>query len=267
MVRICPHCKKPLEPLCLPAAPQLDFCPVCCGLWFDRKELAEVCRKPEITSRIVAYSRQPQRPAASADQPALPPLLLRMEEGAGPERPKRPAYARLCPVCRTPLNGVRVADQFDADRCLKCRGVWLDGGELALLFEQYARDTSASLTAAATSPPPPLSSSLPPPVVAGAAARGAGGKRDLVDAADLLIWGPDLLHYAGEGLGQAAANLPGVAADGLQAALGAAAHVPDLAAGAAGTALHLAAGAADVAGHAAGSAADLLSAFLEACWH
>jgi len=45
-----------------------------------------------------------------------------------------------CPVCEKPVIALEV-DQIEVDHCVKCGGVWLDAGELELLYEGVrARD-------------------------------------------------------------------------------------------------------------------------------
>jgi Zn-finger nucleic acid-binding protein len=39
-----------------------------------------------------------------------------------------------CPVCGVPAIVLEI-DQIEIDHCIKCGGVWLDGGELELLLE------------------------------------------------------------------------------------------------------------------------------------
>ena len=40
----------------------------------------------------------------------------------------------MCPVCRIPLVGFEL-DGIELDRCIDCRGVWLDPGELEAIAE------------------------------------------------------------------------------------------------------------------------------------
>jgi hypothetical protein len=58
-----------------------------------------------------------------------------------------------CPVCREPLI-VAEREGIELDACLRCRGLWFDAGELALLAERVGRTLSVAeggpLAAAAT---------------------------------------------------------------------------------------------------------------------
>ena len=40
-----------------------------------------------------------------------------------------PLHTRSCPVCQSPLIAA-VRERVPIDRCPRCRGVWLDAGEL-----------------------------------------------------------------------------------------------------------------------------------------
>ena len=51
-----------------------------------------------------------------------------------------------CPVCREPDLHIADRQGIEVDYCLKCRGVWLDRGELEKLIERAgagAADTTA----------------------------------------------------------------------------------------------------------------------------
>ena len=56
----------------------------------------------------------------------------------------------LCPSCRVDLV-MSERQGIEIDYCPKCRGVWLDRGELDKIIERSARDEAA----AAPPPPPP----------------------------------------------------------------------------------------------------------------
>ena len=63
----------------------------------------------------------------------------------------------LCPSCRVDLV-MSERQGIEIDYCPKCRGVWLDRGELDKIIERSARDE-----AAAAPPPPPPSQAQPHP--------------------------------------------------------------------------------------------------------
>ena len=68
-------------------------------------------------------------------------------------RSPSPAPGLLCPNCRADLV-MSERQGIEIDYCPKCRGVWLDRGELDKIIERSA----AELGASTASPPPPASS-------------------------------------------------------------------------------------------------------------
>jgi Zn-finger nucleic acid-binding protein len=56
----------------------------------------------------------------------------------------------MCPVCRIPLVGFEL-EGIELDRCIDCRGIWLDPGELEAIAEAAGAEPgrlSAALQAA-----------------------------------------------------------------------------------------------------------------------
>ncbi len=99
---------------------ELDRCDRCHGIWFDRGELDQVLSDGDV-----------QLPAASY-----------VDSGAstGPSAVDR--VPGNCPRCQQAQLGrvpSVVVDDLAYDECPKCRGVWLDSGELSTL----SRDQSA----------------------------------------------------------------------------------------------------------------------------
>lgn len=47
-----------------------------------------------------------------------------------------------CPVCKSEPMVVLELEQIEIDYCLKCGGIWLDGGELELLLESSRQKTA-----------------------------------------------------------------------------------------------------------------------------
>ena len=75
------------------------------------------------------------------------------ERVEGPARPARsPAAGLLCPVCRVDLV-MSERQTVEIDYCPKCRGVWLDRGELDKIIER-----SLTQVPAPASPEPPQGS-------------------------------------------------------------------------------------------------------------
>ena len=90
---------------------ELDKCPQCDGIWFDRNEME--------TLRDAGLSHPEQQVHPTAADPQL-----EKAETKGFMRCPRCDDARLQGCTYTYLNPVRI------DRCESCFGVWLDKGEL-----------------------------------------------------------------------------------------------------------------------------------------
>ena len=88
---------------------EVDSCPECFGIWFDGEELRNFFPKEKLVSRLMS-------PAPGGATP-----------GAG---------KRTCPRCQVELTESSVGD-VEVDVCRKCRGIWLDEGELSRVVEQY----------------------------------------------------------------------------------------------------------------------------------
>ena len=78
---------------------EIDICPKCNGIWLDSGELKKVLKDREVTDYLTKY----------VGTKARSPLI--------------------CPRCRN-LMDIEVAEDIETDVCLKCRGVWLDAGEM-----------------------------------------------------------------------------------------------------------------------------------------
>lgn len=96
---------------------EVDSCPECFGIWFDREELKEFIQKPELAQRLSDGST-PSAPSSSGE--------------------------RLCPSCRIPLSETALGE-VSVDVCFRCRGIWLDQGELDHAVEQYRRGQRGNL--------------------------------------------------------------------------------------------------------------------------
>lgn len=106
----CPKCAgKRLEAATVKGI-EVDQCPACRGVWFDEQEL----------SRLLATTPE-----------ELKPIARGRGDAAQDTRPGR------CPRDAQPLMRVRSARQpaVVVDVCPRCRGLWLDGGELAQLLK------------------------------------------------------------------------------------------------------------------------------------
>jgi Zn-finger nucleic acid-binding protein len=96
---------------------EVDSCPECFGIWFDREELKEFIQKPELAQRL---SEGVSNPVVSH------------------------TGQRLCPSCRIPLSETSLG-QVEVDVCFRCRGIWLDQGELDHAVEQYRQGQRGNL--------------------------------------------------------------------------------------------------------------------------
>jgi Zn-finger nucleic acid-binding protein len=107
---------------------EVDLCPHCQGLWFDRGELELFPDRPSVREFLLAARQAPSRCKR------LGHLVPRAEHSCSTCR--SPPVA--CPACRGRLSLV-VTSTCTIDVCLACEGVWLDRGELELLERQSAK--------------------------------------------------------------------------------------------------------------------------------
>ncbi|MFC1629834.1 zf-TFIIB domain-containing protein [Patescibacteria group bacterium] len=109
---ICPKCKKKLDSSIFRNT-EVDYCPQCLGVWFDKEEL---------------------RLAKDVKDKDL--IWLDIDIWKDETKFKIVPGIRLCPSCRLPLyevyyNGSRII----VDVCNLCHGVWLDRGEFKKMIE------------------------------------------------------------------------------------------------------------------------------------
>lgn len=113
--RLCPLDREALERLSIEGT-VVDICPRCHGLWLDAGELRAL-----LGSSVSALDQ--------ADK-ALLEQEIRDRGGAhGSDPPKR------CPVCGIWMSKRHNPKaELDIDFCGRCYGIWLDGGEFAVLY-------------------------------------------------------------------------------------------------------------------------------------
>lgn len=99
---------------------EVDSCPECFGIWFDREELKEFLKHPDWVQRL-----------ASSDK------------GGGVAVPPVPK-SRKCPQCQCALMESSLGEVL-VDVCTRCRGIWLDQGELEGAVEQYRQGKRGNL--------------------------------------------------------------------------------------------------------------------------
>ncbi len=116
----CPKCsRRKLEPVVVDGT-EVDRCPACGGVWFDKGELGAALRTAtRQLEPLVGEGSAPVRPGGPG--PAL---------ANDPDRVRGP-----CPRDRRELLAVESArcPELTVDQCSICGGIWLDGGELASL--------------------------------------------------------------------------------------------------------------------------------------
>lgn len=115
----CPKCVgKPLAAVTIDGT-EVDRCPQCGGVWFDKGELGEALRHGG--GALAPITAPP--PGA----PAAGPAAARRDD-PDRRRGRCPRHAKV--MIQT--ESLRVPD-LTLETCPSCRGIWLDGGELARL--------------------------------------------------------------------------------------------------------------------------------------
>jgi Zn-finger nucleic acid-binding protein len=237
-----------LEPISIHQQLQIDFCLTCRGIWFDKNELTRVHTHGNLPEKFLGELTTIER-----DRVACESCGTRNDRAARQCVRCGATLHFLCPVCHIQMDEAAVG-QVVIDRCQACQGVWLDGGELALLFNEFKHRKKIEADRV----------------------RAEGGRitGDLaawgaLETIDTLIWHPYLIYHAGgavaRGVGAAAkgiGHLPEVAGDLAEGAGdlvgGAAAAAGGLLENAPEMAGDLASGAAEFAGGAAEWAGDII---------
>ena len=86
-----------------------------------------------------------------------------MTDGGSGDRAANQAVGMLCPNCRVDLV-MSERQGVEIDYCPRCRGVWLDRGELDKILERSAAELAQAQSAAqpmALPPPPPMAPPQP----------------------------------------------------------------------------------------------------------
>lgn len=122
MARPCPLCENELLRPLRVSHVEIDTCPRCHGLWFDRGELERFPDRPPVRSFLAmkgqtfSRCRKSGHPVGRAE--AVCPTCR-----SGPVR---------CPACGERLRRV-VTSASPVDVCPSCEGVWLDAGAFEAL--------------------------------------------------------------------------------------------------------------------------------------
>jgi Zn-finger nucleic acid-binding protein len=231
-VRNCPVCKTGLRAIYVDNV-TIDFCPGCRGSWFELDELQSVYERRDFLAELLLpalphLARDPVRCTHCDNHPSRFEKICTQCNAP---------VEFLCPGCGKPLESTE-RQALNIDCCHDCKGVWLDGGELTLLFEHYSKTIQNRKSTGAD-----------------AAGAGAAAAADL--ALDMFIWAPDLYIAA---TAQVLTHLPELASKGLDIA----GDMPEIAGKAAEGLIQAAGSASDLASTAISGAMDAAGAVGEA---
>ncbi len=108
----CPLCKKSLDKTIFFGV-EVDYCPKCLGLWFERGELRLAKDKKDKDLNWLDFDLWGDKTKFEISQ-----------------------EKKLCPECRMPLYEVKYGDsEIKVDVCNICYGIWLDRGEFKKIIE------------------------------------------------------------------------------------------------------------------------------------
>ena len=133
-IRKCPVCHIVLRRVLLCENVEVEICQSCRGIWFDKDEIDHTYKTPQLPPLFLSERKGLRDPSVCVKCHELNTRSIRKCSNCGFQLEFR------CPYCLYALEEVRVGDVI-ADRCNQCRGVWLDGGELLLLFNFYKKQT------------------------------------------------------------------------------------------------------------------------------
>jgi len=113
----CPICKKPLQSVLFNNV-EVDYCPICLGLWFDEQELR--------------YAKDEKDENLN---------WLDVDLWKDESKFKVSKGIRICPHCRVPLYEVYYGNSRVAvDVCNLCHGIWLDRAEFKKIMDSLSRE-------------------------------------------------------------------------------------------------------------------------------
>lgn len=113
----CPKCGMPLLEFTFRGI-RIDQCAGCEGIWLDADELKRILRAPPGPNISLELASEQGRLEAEPEDLG-PAETLRL----------RALHLMRCPRCGGGLKEVSFRDLL-VDHCTRCRGVWLDPGEL-----------------------------------------------------------------------------------------------------------------------------------------
>lgn len=115
----CPNCKNGLSEKLNIGAVEINKCPKCRGLWFDKDELRKA--KDEKAGDAIWFD-------------------VDLWKDGGEFQPSE--SVRNCPACNIALYEIGYGDSgIRIDACKKCYGIWLDRGELQKIVD-YVKEKS-----------------------------------------------------------------------------------------------------------------------------
>ncbi len=120
----CPACRDVIMLIFTDSdtALEIDTCPECFGVWFDKEELKLFFQSPNLSARIL-------------DDSALGQDLTPARE---------PAAVRACPRCQSSLFPSHIG-RTQLDYCLGCQGIWFDYREIQEIVAAYTSGERGNL--------------------------------------------------------------------------------------------------------------------------
>ena len=110
---ICPNCQCDLKTI-LYEGIEIESCGECDGEWLDHSELAKI-----VSIREVKFDKEETR--AIAESTTIHGVVTKSLD-----------RNLMCPKCNASTNAINYGGNTGMiiDRCIKCRGIWLDKSEL-----------------------------------------------------------------------------------------------------------------------------------------
>jgi membrane associated rhomboid family serine protease/Zn-finger nucleic acid-binding protein len=128
----CPRCHallRPVQQQTQRGRIEIDYCPSCRGIYFDSGELEALLQLDGDAALVGGRALFVRPPGGLATPPPIP----------CPRHPHIAMNELLMTGAEGPLlhavRGDRGRPELRIDRCPRCAGIWLDGGELAALTE------------------------------------------------------------------------------------------------------------------------------------
>ncbi len=119
MKLLCPVCINTfLEKSCTNKGVQIDICPNCLGIWLDKGEIYSFTKKPKFILEELKSAYQ-----------------------------KRIPGKKLSPISKKAMVKLKILDnKLEIDFCPHSKGIWLDGGESAYLFNYHSAQQISTIS-------------------------------------------------------------------------------------------------------------------------